>query len=127
MQGSVELSEGEAFERWTQRWASECLRVLKPGGYLSLSTPNLLWYPVVRAATVLGSRPFDGLENFSSGWGLRGVIEEAGARVVREKGLHLFPFQLGMHGLSRLLDRRAQPLKGLMINMCFLAQKRVDG
>jgi len=27
------------------------IAVLKPGGYLSLSTPNLLWYPVVRAAT----------------------------------------------------------------------------
>jgi DNA modification methylase len=24
----------KAFERWTSRWASECLRVLKPGGYL---------------------------------------------------------------------------------------------
>jgi DNA modification methylase len=24
----------EAFERWTSLWASECLRVLKPGGYL---------------------------------------------------------------------------------------------
>ena len=28
------LSEGEAFERWTSRWAAECLRVLKPGGHL---------------------------------------------------------------------------------------------
>jgi site-specific DNA-methyltransferase (adenine-specific) len=33
-QDGVELAVGEAFERWTQRWASECLRVLKPGGYL---------------------------------------------------------------------------------------------
>jgi 2-polyprenyl-6-hydroxyphenyl methylase/3-demethylubiquinone-9 3-methyltransferase len=106
------------------RAVREMIAVLKPGGYLSLSTPNLLWYPVVRAATVLRLRPFDGLENFSSWWGLRRVIEEAGARVVREQGLHLYPFQLGVHGLSRLLDRRAQALRGLMINMCFLAQKR---
>jgi DNA modification methylase len=28
------LSAGEAFQRWTQVWASECLRVLKPGGHL---------------------------------------------------------------------------------------------
>jgi DNA modification methylase len=28
------LSEGEAFERWTSRWATECRRVLKPGGHL---------------------------------------------------------------------------------------------
>jgi hypothetical protein len=26
-------SDGEAFERWTTRWASECRRVLKPGGH----------------------------------------------------------------------------------------------
>ncbi|MGH2911954.1 MAG: DNA-methyltransferase [Solirubrobacteraceae bacterium] len=29
-----ELPASEAFERWTARWASECLRVLKPGGHL---------------------------------------------------------------------------------------------
>jgi DNA modification methylase len=28
------LSNGEAFERWTQVWASEAVRVLKPGGYM---------------------------------------------------------------------------------------------
>jgi len=29
-----ELSAPEAFERWTSRWATECGRVLKPGGHL---------------------------------------------------------------------------------------------
>jgi len=28
------LSTGHGFERWTERWAREALRVLKPGGYL---------------------------------------------------------------------------------------------
>jgi DNA modification methylase len=28
------LSAGQAFERWTQAWAIECQRVLKPGGHL---------------------------------------------------------------------------------------------
>ena len=31
---STELSGPAAFERWTQKWAAECLRVLKPGGHL---------------------------------------------------------------------------------------------
>ena len=31
---SDRLSDGEAFERWTERWASECRRLLRPGGYL---------------------------------------------------------------------------------------------
>jgi DNA modification methylase len=28
------LTAPEAFERWTARWAAECMRVLKPGGHL---------------------------------------------------------------------------------------------
>jgi site-specific DNA-methyltransferase (adenine-specific) len=32
--GVAGQSEAEAFERWTALWARECLRVLKPGGYL---------------------------------------------------------------------------------------------
>jgi DNA modification methylase len=32
--GSSEITAPEAFERWTARWAAECLRVLKPGGHL---------------------------------------------------------------------------------------------
>ncbi len=27
-------ASSEAFERWTRRWAAECLRVLKPGGHM---------------------------------------------------------------------------------------------
>lgn len=30
-----QLSDGEAFERWTRVWASEAARVLKPGGYMA--------------------------------------------------------------------------------------------
>jgi site-specific DNA-methyltransferase (adenine-specific) len=32
--GGERLSASEAFERWTTLWASECRRVLKPGGHL---------------------------------------------------------------------------------------------
>ncbi|MGH2911015.1 MAG: DNA-methyltransferase [Solirubrobacteraceae bacterium] len=33
-QDGERLSNGEAFERWTSRWATEAARVLKPGGHL---------------------------------------------------------------------------------------------
>ncbi|MCZ6698099.1 MAG: class I SAM-dependent methyltransferase [Planctomycetota bacterium] len=98
--------------------------VLKPGGLLAISTPNLLWFPVVRMATWLGVRPFDGHENFSTWHALRRSVGRSGAQVIREKGLHLFPFQFGAHGVSRWLDRRAQPLRAAMINLCVLARKR---
>jgi SAM-dependent methyltransferase len=103
----------------------EMLRVLRPGGLLSLSTPNRVWAPVVRLATAARLRPFDGLENFSTWRGIRGAVERGGAAVIREHGLHLLPFQLPMHEWLRWCDARCQPLRGVMINICVLAQKRM--
>ena len=101
----------------------QMIAVLRPGGYLSVSTPNVVWWPVVRLATAIGARPFDGLENFSSWPSISRAISESGATIVQQRGLHLFPFQLPLHSLSRWCDRHLQPLSGLMINICVLAQK----
>ncbi len=99
-------------------------RVLKSGGRLSVSTPNIVWYPVVRAAIALKLRAFDGLENFSSFRSIREVLSTERVDVVREKGLHLFPFQLPLHPLSRWCDGHLQALKGCMINVCVLGEKQ---
>jgi 2-polyprenyl-3-methyl-5-hydroxy-6-metoxy-1,4-benzoquinol methylase len=101
----------------------QMLEVLRPGGYLSLSTPNIIWKPAVRFATAVGIRPFDGYENFSSWRTLRQTIRQGGAFIVREQGLHLFPFQLPLHSVSRWCDRHLQGLRPVMINICLLAQK----
>lgn len=98
-------------------------KVVKPGGLISVSTPNLLWLPVVKAATTLKLRPFDGLEKFSTFNSIRKTLEESGANVLREKGLHLFPFQFHLYGLSRWCDKHLQALRPLMINLCVLARK----
>lgn len=108
------------------RAVRQMCRVLKPGGYLSLSTPNIVWSPVVKLASALKLRPFDGLENFSSWSGLRRVLAESGMTVVREHGLHLFPFQFRLHGLSTWCDNHMQFTRGLMINICILAQKNAS-
>lgn len=102
---------------------AQMLAVLKPGGLLSLSTPNLLWQPVVRLATALKLRPFDGHENFSSWAAIRRTLESRGASVLAERGLHLFPFQLPAHRLSTWCDRHLQLTRPLMINICVLARK----
>lgn len=99
--------------------------VLKPGGLISLSTPNIVWKPVVGAATLFKLRPFDGYENFSSWSGLRRTLDECGIDVIQQTGLHLIPFQLRLHRLSRWLDRHCQPLRLCMINICLLGQKRL--
>ena len=98
--------------------------VLKPGGYLSVSTPNVVWWPVVRLATILRLRPFDGHERFSTYGGIRKVLASAGVDVDRKKGLHAFPFQFGMHGLSRWCDGAFQFARPLMINVCVRGRKK---
>ena len=106
-----------------ERALRQMAMILKPGGRLSVSTPNLVWYPVVRVATLLKARPFDGLENFSTFGSIRRALEGEGLRVTKEKGLHLIPFQLECFRLSRWCDEHLQALRGLMINLCVLAEK----
>jgi len=102
---------------------AQMVEVVRPNGFLSISTPNLLWYPVVRLATILGLRPFDGHEHFSTWRSLRRALATAGAPVEREYGLHLFPFQVPLHGLSTFLDQQLQGMRQSMINLCVLARK----
>ena len=101
----------------------QMVSVLRPGGYLSLSTPNLVWKPLVALSTRLRLRPFDGFENFSSWRSLGTALRRSGATVVQERGLHLFPFQLPLHSLSRWCDRHLQMLRAGMINVCVLARR----
>ena len=98
--------------------------VLKTGGLLSLSTPNYLWWPVVRLSSALKLRPFEGLENFSSFKSLTRAVEQSNMQVLLKEGLHLFPFQLGAHRFSTWLDRHCQIMRHFMINLCVLATKR---
>lgn len=102
---------------------SEICKAVSPGGLLALSTPNRVWQPVVRAAQRLKLRRFDGYENFVTWNQLCGTVELSGLKILRREGLHLFPFQLGMHSLSRWLDRNAQWTAGAMINLCVLAKR----
>lgn len=101
----------------------QMIAVLKPGGILSLSTPNVCWAPLVKLATALKVREFDGLENFCSWRGLRETLMSNGVAIVAEKGIHLFPFQIPFHSLSRWCDDHCQWLKGVMINICIAGRK----
>lgn len=99
--------------------AVDMYRVLKPGGHLVLSTPVWLWQLPVRAASLLGVRPYDGLENFPKPGALRKALARAGARVVEHRGIHLLPFQLSfLHPFLRSMDRYGKTLLPLMINQC---------
>lgn len=107
------------------RAIAEMLSVLRCRGYLSLSTPNVVWNPIVRLASAARLRPFDGFENFSSWRAIRQRIAAGGGTIVQERGLHLFPFQVPLHTLSWWCDEHLQSLRSVMINICVLAQKGV--
>ena len=104
----------------------QMIKLLKPGGVLVISTPNVLWWPVVKAASLIKLRPYEGYENFSSWRSLRRIMMENKMEVIKEAGLHLFPFQFGLHRLSRWIDLNLQVLRPLMINLCMLSRKVVQ-
>jgi 2-polyprenyl-3-methyl-5-hydroxy-6-metoxy-1,4-benzoquinol methylase len=116
----------EAIEHTTApaRSILDLYRVVKPGGHLALTTPNRLWQGVVRAASAVGLRPYDGFENFLWPAALRRTLVRAGAQVAEHRGLHLWPFQIKMlHPISRRVDRLGSALLPLMINQCIHCRK----
>ena len=126
--GSVDFvvsSECIEHTRDPRRAVREMVRVLRPGGVLFLTTPNLLWRWSVGLAELLRIRRFEGIENWLSRPALRRTILESGGEIVATSGLHILPFQLTpLLPLIRLINERGQWLKPLMINQCWIARKR---
>lgn len=99
-------------------------KVLRPGGRLIVSTPNLVWWPVVKLSMLLKVRKFDCLENFLSWPTFQRSFRENGIDILQTKGLHAYPFQFKGHRFSQWLDDHAQFLAPVMINMCLHGQKK---
>jgi len=72
----------------------EFSRVLKKRGILVLTTPNKVWYPAIFIATKLKVRPYEGLENWVSLRDLKRIFFDAGLKIEKFFGFHLFPFFL---------------------------------
>ncbi len=104
---------------------AELARVLRPGGLLVATTPCRLWEPVVRAATALRLRRYEGRENFSWPGPARRTLERAGVRVERCFGFNLLPlFRPPFEPLHRVLDRAGGALAPLYVNLAVLGTKR---
>jgi len=95
----------------------EMCRVCRPGGQVCITTPNKLWYPVMRVSQMLGVRKYSGIENWLFPGRGTSVMQAAGMENVRVAGCHLWPFQLkATHGLLRKVDSQGSWLYPLMIN-----------
>lgn len=108
----------------------ELIRVLKPGGHIVLTTPNKKWQFVVRLASALHLRNFDGIENFLGFRQLDMILKEANVETISHKGLHLFPFQIKLlWKLSTFFDRKfGDKLLGeFMINQAVFCRKPIPG
>jgi 2-polyprenyl-3-methyl-5-hydroxy-6-metoxy-1,4-benzoquinol methylase len=121
----------EMLEHTATPWRAvqELARAVKVDGLLVLTTPNRAWQGVVRAASRLRLRPFRGLENFVAWADLERACTAAGLEVLVHVGFHPWPFQLGLGGAARHVERRFGRARGarLMVNQALLARKRRHG
>jgi 2-polyprenyl-6-hydroxyphenyl methylase/3-demethylubiquinone-9 3-methyltransferase len=102
----------------------ELWRVIKPGGWLTLSTPNKLWEFPVRLSSTLRLRPYDGYENFLRPAELKRFITNLGGKVIQHRGIHLLPFQIPLLNIiNRQMDKHGTTLLPVMINQAILCQK----
>lgn len=126
--GSIDfVVSSECVEHTTdpERAVGEMLRILKPGGVLFLTTPNLVWRWSVGLAELLRLRNFAGIENWLSRGALRRILQTGGGQILGSTGLHVLPFQLvPLRPLIRFVNNHGQWLKPLMINQCWVARKR---
>ena len=103
---------------------NEMCRVIAPGGFLILTTPNKLWYPIVKLSQVLKLRKFQGNEIFLSRREVRNIIECADFVILNHVGCHLLPWQIpGLKPILRRIDKHMGYLAPLMINQAIKAKK----
>jgi len=77
---------------YPQTFIKELYRVLKPGGELILSTPNVLWEPVHWFAAVTGIHHSEGPHRFIPRKKLLKFLRKAGFKIKNEKTTVLFAF-----------------------------------
>lgn len=107
------------------RALSEFARVLRPGGTLVVTTPGRLWQPVVRLASRLRLRPYQGYENFLWPHEAHQQLEAHRIEVDRFFGFNLLPlFNPRFAAFHRVGDRLGKRLTPLCVNFAIRGTKK---
>jgi 2-polyprenyl-3-methyl-5-hydroxy-6-metoxy-1,4-benzoquinol methylase len=100
----------------------ELARVVRPGGHLILTSPGRLWQPVVRAASVLHLRPYQGRENFMWPERAREVLGSEGLRIEAFHGFNALPlFHRVFDPINRRLDHVGRWWPSVCVNFAIRA------
>jgi ubiquinone/menaquinone biosynthesis C-methylase UbiE len=102
----------------------EMIRVLKPNGWLIITTPNKLWHPVLPLAELLKIRKFHGIENWTWPLAMGKWLKQNSCQNVCFNGCHLFPWQIPLaKKVLPFFDKHGNILYPVMINYGFCAKK----
>jgi 2-polyprenyl-6-hydroxyphenyl methylase/3-demethylubiquinone-9 3-methyltransferase len=102
----------------------ELCRIVKPGGTLLMTTPGRLWQPVVRAASALRLRRYQGWENFLWPRQAHRIAEQCGLRVEKLVGFNLLPlFRPLFERVLGLADRAGASVPSLYVNFALRASR----
>ncbi|MBN2561903.1 MAG: methyltransferase domain-containing protein [Phycisphaerae bacterium] len=124
----VVSSECIEHTRNPQRAVHELTRVCRPGGLIVITSDNRFWYWLCDLANRFHWRPYEGIEDWPTWSQLRDWVEQAGARIIEMRGIHLFPFHVSLfHPILRFLDRFGRLLGPLCVNQAVLATKQQVG
>ena len=99
-------------------------RILKPGGWLVISTPNKIWGPILKFGQFLNLRKFKDQEIFLSPHEMKQILVELGCLDIQFDGCHLLPWQIPfIKPMLRRVDRFGSKLWWITINFGIVAKK----
>lgn len=100
-------------------------RLLKKNGRLIITTPNRLWYPLVKLSMILNIRKFQGIENWVWPNQIYKWLQRNSFEDIRFSGCHLLPWQIPLAAkILPVFDLAGDILYPLMINFGFSARKK---